>query len=50
MEKMVVKMTRFGLYYLNKKIDEIELSSKQYAKKRFFECITISKEGDGEKK
>ena len=32
---------RLGLYYLNDLIDIIELSSKQYAKKRFLECIEV---------
>jgi len=34
-------MTKYELWYLNKKIDEIDLSSKAYAKKRFFEYIRI---------
>ena len=32
---------KYGLYYLNKKIDEIDLSSKQYAKERFFMNIRV---------
>ena len=35
---------KFGLFYLDKKIDTIEVSSKQYAKKRFLESISVREE------
>ena len=31
----------YVLYYLDKELDSINLTSKQYAKKRFFECIKV---------
>ena len=32
---------KFELYYLGEKIDEINVSSKQYARKVFFECLSV---------
>lgn len=34
-------MTVYELYYLNKKIDEIDVSSKQYAKKRLLKWVEV---------